>query len=406
VNILFLTTALPYPLHSGAAIRTFNLIKSIAKRYRITFVAFGNPLQEKDNIKVLKKICADVKVIPLKSTKVAPLCILTRSIFSNKPYTIAKYSSRNMKNLLKGFLKNGNIDMIHCDHLHMAQYVQDVTSIPKIIDEHNIETDIAKRFIKHNSSLIKRVSVFLLQYRKLLKYEPSVCKHFNRCLTVSELDKAYIEKMAPEAQVRVIPNGVDLDYFKSQDKETPQKALVFTGAMDWIANEDAMLYFCNDILSLVKVKIPDIKLYIVGRNPSAKAQKLSKGRTDVIITGKVKDVRPYIVKSSVYIVPLRIGGGSRLKILEALAMKKAVVSTSVGCEGLNVSHEKNIIVADTPEAFARRTIGLLENKKLREQMGEAGRRLVEAQYGWDAISKRLCRIYDEVINGQKEVHSL
>jgi len=394
MNILFLSTKLPYPPLSGAKIRDFNLIKQISKKHKIILVSFIQDEKEKENLKFLKPYCQIIKVIKERG-KINLFISFVISLFSRKPFTIAKYYSPKMKQLIKKIFDDNKIDLIHCGHLHMAQYVENLKGMPKVLDEHNIEYFLIKRYIDKQKNIFKKAFVFLMQYLKLARYEPAIAQKFEHCLVVSEVDKRNLKMISSNASASVVPNGVDIDFYKkNEETKIEQNSLVFTGAMNWFPNEDAILYFYDEIWSHIKKEIDNLCLYIVGCNPSNKITNLSKQEKNIIVTGYVDDVRPYIAKSSVYIVPLRIGGGSRLKILEALSMGKAVVSTSIGCEGLNVTDNENILIADFPKEFARKTLILLRNKELCQKLGNNGRRLVESFYSWKNIYKKLDKIYD------------
>ncbi|HGE72140.1 TPA: glycosyltransferase, partial [Candidatus Poribacteria bacterium] len=193
-------------------------------------------------------------------------------------------------------------------------------------------------------------------------------------------------------------NGVDTDYFKPMDMKEDESQIVFVGSMDWQPNEDAVLYFCDQIFPLIKSDIPNVKFYIVGSNPTERVLKL-KNIDGVIVTGLVDDVRSYMSQSAVFVVPLRIGGGTRLKILQALAMKKAVVSTSIGCEGLGLKHNEHLLISDDPIEFAKSVTLLIKDRELRYGLGEKGRKLVEDQYDWKAISMKLDALYRKAIEG-------
>ncbi len=214
---------------------------------------------------------------------------------------------------------------------------------------------------------------------------------------MSEQDQEKLSSLCPGIAVEIVSNGVDLEYFKSEEVEQNEVSLVFTGSMDWQPNEDAVLYFCHHILPLIRTELPDVVFYIVGSKPSDGVLKLG-GREGVVVTGEVEDVRPYIAGATVYVVPLRIGGGTRLKILQALAMRKAVVSTSIGCEGLALRPNDHLLVADEPQQFAAHTVQLIKDRSLRDRLGENGGVLVQERYDWDAIVGRLDLLYRRLIS--------
>lgn len=399
MNILFLTTKLPYPPDSGGKIRDYNLFKEISKKHRVILLSFIEDEKERLNIEALEPLCKKIEVIREKNTsKLALFTMIFTNLFAEKPVTIAKYYSSEMQEKIRGIFSRDKIDLIHCSHLHMAQYVESIRNIPKVLDEHNVEFFLIKRYLKEQRNSIKKMLIFFLQYLKLERYESAIAQKFDHCLAVSDTDKKNLESIAPNAMVSIISNGVDIDFYEPQHTKAQPDTLVFTGAMDWFPNEDAMLYFFEKIWPLIKRDIKNVRFYIVGRNPSNKVLNLPRQETGIVVTGYVDDVRPYIARSSVYIVPLRIGGGSRLKILEAMAMGQAIVCTSIGCEGLEVTDDENILIADEPKEFAKKVVALLKDSGLRNKLGVNARRLVENKYSWDTIGKKLNEVYDKIVN--------
>lgn len=219
----------------------------------------------------------------------------------------------------------------------------------------------------------------------------------DRVLTVSETDRDAFAQVIDQQKLTVVPTGVDVSYFQPIPVEDRPNSLVFTGSMDWLPNEDAILYFAEAILPLIKRQCPDISLEVVGRNPSRKLQALAEAEKSIRLTGWVDDIRPFLSRGAVCIVPLRIGGGTRLKIFEAMAMGKAVVSTSVGAEGLPVQSGENILLADTPEAFSDAVVSLLNNSVQRKRLGASARNLVQEKYSWRKVAENFVRTLQQVV---------
>jgi len=219
----------------------------------------------------------------------------------------------------------------------------------------------------------------------------------DQVLTVSEADRDSFSPFVEPGKLTVIPTGVDLDYFQPMLVEEAANSLVFIGSMDWLPNEDAILYFVDSILPLIKQQCPEVSLEVVGRNPTRKLQALADREKNMRLTGRVEDIRPFVARGSICIVPLRIGGGTRLKIFEAMAMSKAVVSTSVGAEGLPVRTGENILLADTPHDFARCVVSLLRDPKARMRLGESARVLVQEKYSWSRVAESFARTLHDVI---------
>lgn len=396
MKILFITTALPYPLDGGAKIRTFNLVKNVAGKHKVTLLSFVDSKDEPGNISTLERYGFKVATVKRAShNKLALFFNLFYCFFKAKPFVIQKYCSSAMRNKITNLIGKQKFDIVQFEHLHMAQYLSLFKNTRAILAMHNIDSTIAERYYREEKNVFKKAYASL-QWKKLRKYESVMYTKFGICLTVSEKDKERLKQISPETNAAVIPNGVDTTYFDLSTEVSEPNSLIFTGMMNWLPNVDAMLYFHKHIFPLIEKDIADVKLYIVGRNPLAKLKELGKEH-NIVVTGAVDDIRPYVRRSSVVIVPLRIGGGTRLKILEAMSMGKPVVSTSIGCEGLEVVHRENIIVADTPSEFATNIIALLKGNIPISQFGENGRNLVCERYEWKKIGQQLCCVYKDIV---------
>ena len=391
---------LPVPSDSGAKIRTFNLIKQLSVFAKVTLLTFD--FEGKKRVpEALQELGIDTVTLRA-SEKTNPFFL-----FSKKPFSIRKYYSIVLCQKIRELIVKDKYDLVHFDHIHTAQYINDINDIPSVIDEHNIEFKILERCVNPESNIFKKL-IFKQQASKMSKFEASIATEASCCLTVSELDKVELLKLAHNnVKVEIIPNGVDTDYFSSAQKTDnkllglKEDALVFTGSMDWLPNSDAVEYFCADILPLIWQKKPETKFYVVGKNPPEKIKKLGHKDKRIIITGMVSDVRPFIIKSKVFVVPLRIGGGTRLKILEALSMQKAVVSTTIGAEGIDIIDGRHILLADKPKDFSNKVISLLEDLELTNNLGKQGRKLVLEKYDWQIIGKSLLEIYRQIISNYR-----
>lgn len=401
MNILFLISQIPYPLDTGAKIRSYNLIKHLVQHHQITLVSFQNTTEDIQKVHALRNFCTDVKTIPRSDVNrtINKYGLLFLNLFSYYPYNIQKQYSRKMERVIANWTNEGKFDLLHCDSLQVSRNALSLNSLPKILTEHNLESVIFRRYCEKETNLIKKLYIYL-QWLKLRRYEEMACKSFDYCVACSEHDKKILSDMVDSQKIHVIPNGVDTEYFRPTNHHlslrtySPQpNSLIFTGSMDWLPNEDAMVYFTSCIFPLIKKKIPKVMLSIVGRNPTKKLKGLTKEDRSIEVTGRVDDVRPYIARSSVYVVPLRIGSGTRLKILEAMAMGKPVISTTIGCEGIEATPGENIMVADDPKDFAEKTVELLRDSELRQKIGRAGRLLVEERYDWQRIAKLLDHVW-------------
>jgi glycosyltransferase involved in cell wall biosynthesis len=258
---------------------------------------------------------------------------------------------------------------------------------PSVLFTHNVEAEIWRRHVETAANPIARTAL-TQQWQRMLRFEADALQRFDLVLGVSDADARTFERLYPGAlrtPVHVVQTGVDTAYFTPAEEASRRTHMVFTGSMDWLPNEDGMTYFCRDILPRIRQAEPDATLSIVGRAPTPAVKKLAE-IAGVEVTGRVDDVRPYIAKSAVYVVPLRIGGGTRLKIFEAMSMAKAVVSTTVGAEGLPVTSGRDVDIADEPARFAHAVVHLMRDVESRRAMEAAARRLVVERYDWSAVA--------------------
>ncbi len=398
MRILFIAPRLPVPADTGAKIRTLNIIKQIAQLgHTMDLVSFSFEDDDKNHISELKKYAKEVICVPMEDVSLAKK--IFHVLFNKLPFSIYKYYDKGMEETLKK-LKEKKYDIIHFDHLHTTHYRYLFEDTPCVVDEHNVEFKILQRCARVETNPIKK-TLYEFQAKKMMIYESQIIKEFDGCLAVSKNDKEILEEIAhSKVQIDVIPNGVDTAFFKSEEnseqKDNPM-SLVFTGSMDWLPNEDAVIYFCKKIFPLILKKKKDVTFYIVGKNPSAQVRGLKKLSEKIVVTGCVDDVRPYVEKSNIFVVPIRVGGGTRLKILEAMAMRKIVVSTSIGAEGIKYTKDQDIIIADEPEEFANAIFSVMERPEDQLRLiKESARELVCQTYDWKVVGQHLQNHYEKI----------
>lgn len=395
MKILILDEEFPYPLNSGKRLRTSNLTYELAKSNDVSYIAFGE--DESDSVKHFKsKNIHTIPVSPLNNKKsgFSFYLKLLANIFSPDPYIVTSHYSKEFEQKLNDEISKNRYDVLICEWTPYAQYVKNIIDVKSIIVAHNIESDIWKRYYENETNPLKKFYVGL-QYKKVLEFEKQCFKWVNGATAVSSIDASFIEKLNLPYEPAVIENGVDTDFFQPSNSPLVKNRLVFTGSMDWRPNQDAAEFFAHDILPLLKKSVPDIEAYFVGRNPPPHIEQLN-NIDGIVITGMVDDVRTYIAEASLYIVPLRIGGGSRLKILEAMSMQKPIVSTSIGAEGLEVTDKENILIANKPQEFCDTILQALENKELCQRIAQRGYELVHNTYKWSSISKKLNQYLSEI----------
>jgi polysaccharide biosynthesis protein PslH len=393
MKVLVIDEEIPFPPNSGKRIRTYNLLAPLAARHEIVFVCRYHEGAENDRHGFERCGIKPIVVpdpIPKKS---GPnfYASLARNIVSKYPYVVASHYSRILRQKVSELLDNGHFDLIHCE---WTPYLVNVPrcNIPLVVDAHNVESTIWRRYFLNEKNPVRKMYIYL-QSKKMERFEGTFLASASRVIAVSENDRAEVIRW--QGKCSVIENGVDIDYFCPNGSAAVPHSLVFCGGLDWRPNVDAVIYFLDEIWPIVSKNYPRCTLTLVGRNPVPNQLEYVLRAKGVRLTGTVADVRPYIRNSSVVIVPLRIGSGSRLKILEAFAMGKPVVSTSVGAEGLRVRDEQEILLADTPDKFAERVSRLFEDNRLGDRLGREGRRLVEKEYQWKMLSEKLESLWQE-----------
>jgi sugar transferase (PEP-CTERM/EpsH1 system associated) len=406
-KILFLTSQLPYPPHQGGAIRTYNMIVNLAPRHEIHLLSFAHSPDDLERAAPLHPYCQTIEVVPVPWR--SGLKRLLTTLFSPLPDMALRLPSAQFRRKLAARLGGERFDVVQVESIEMAPYamgdagweMDDTQDRPLwVFDDYNAEYVLQQRAfetdVRHPRRWIGALYSFI-QWQKLRRYEAAVCQRVDQVIAVSEADKEILilQELGPGVEVTVIPNGVDTRAYDPEQTYAlvlEPHSVVFTGKMDFRPNIDAVLWFCHQVLPLIKTQVPDVHFYIVGQRPPQRLRPLAEDPA-VTLTGYVDDVRPYIAGAGVYVVPLRIGGGTRLKIMEAMALGKAIVSTSLGCEGYPVTSGRELVIADTPQDFARCVVELLGDAQRREELGRAGRRFVEERYDWRAIVPRLERVY-------------
>lgn len=404
MKILWLNAGLLLPLDKGGKLRTWHLMRHLATRHEISYLSFADTSQTAADRDGMRAVASHLVTIPRTDPpKASPrfYADAARYIVDSVPYAVAKYRSQRFATALQRMLAADQFDAIVCDFLPPVVNLPEQLPCPAILFTHNVEAEIWRR---HAETAANPAARFLLtqQWRRMLRFEQQALARFDLILAVSDADRRTFERLYPgvlKAPAHVVQTGVDTGYFAPVPTPPMRRAhLVFTGSMDWLPNEDGMLYFVRDILPLIRQAEPDTTLSIIGRAPTPAVRRLA-AEAGIEVTGRVDDVRPHVAAGTVYVVPLRVGGGTRLKIFEAMSMAKAVVSTTIGAEGLPVTSGRNVVIADEPAAFADAVVQLIRNGDARRRLEQEARRLVVDHYDWSAVAsefedalERLCRV--------------
>jgi len=407
LKILVLTPQFPYPPHQGTTIRNYNLISFLAERHAVHLLSFGDPGRSQDT--PLHNLCPRVQVV--SPTQRAKRQRLTGLFLSRLPDMAQRLPSPQFRSALAATLEREDPDVVQVEGIELAQYLFQAAAErgpgrqrPLLVfDDHNAEYVLQQRAFETDIRRPRRwigAAYSFVQWQRLRDYERRACLAADRVVAVSDTDAMALRQLEPSLSPAVVPNGVDMAFYTAPSptldaRQAPgPNDLVFTGKMDFRPNVDAVSWFVQEVLPQLRLKNPESRFWIVGQNPHPRLAALA-NHPGVVVTGWVEDVRPYIAAAGVYVVPLRIGGGTRLKVLEAMAMGKAIVSTRLGCEGFDLAPDRELALADTPPEFVSAVLALLGDAGRREQMGRAARRFAESRYDWSAIGPRLEKVYAE-----------
>lgn len=401
MNLLFLTPDLPYPTDQGAAMRNWGMISGLARKHRVSLLTFAS---SNENVhSTLLATCARVEIIPTPARNTTDR--VRTMLFSTRPDMADRLASDEFRNRLLQIIREERFDAIHVEGLELASYIR--TMIPRkhktpspmlIFDAHNAETLIQKRaFLTdlRNPSRWPAALYSLLQFPRLQRFEREICASVDKVLCVSQEDASILNGLKTGVNPVLVPNGIWLSDYETphQAATIPHCSLVFSGKMDYRPNVDAAIWFAHEIFPRIREEqMGEAEFVIVGKDPVERVRRLEQ-ESNITVTGAVADVRPYMAASTVYVAPLRMGGGTRFKIMEAMALQSAVVTTKVGMEGFNVMNGRELIIADSPSEQAEQILYLLDDQERRKQLGQAARIFVEQTCDWSIILSAVENLY-------------
>jgi sugar transferase (PEP-CTERM/EpsH1 system associated) len=398
VRILTLISKFPWPLTDGAVIRDFNLLREAARHHDVFLLCFLFKPTDREHFDALKPFCKKIVGLDLVRPRWRTLVHAAQSLITARPFITREYWRPEMARALERFVDEQRIDAIHSHFLHMSQYVGHRRNAAFVHDAHNLEHVLWQRMERTTSNLPKRAFIHS-QYGKLVRLQQDVARASEKCVVLSDEDRAEYQRICPEADITTVPNGADVEYWTPGENGAEPSSILYFGNLSWPPQADAAIYFHDKILPLVRQRVPDVKFYIAGQNPPEAVKALASDC--VIVTGFVPDMRQYIARASVVVMPLRAGAGTKHRVFQALCMKKPVVCTAVAAEGIALTHGETAMIADDPETFANATISLLQNAALRQRLGERGRQLVLDRYDWRAIYERLEEVFQEAVRKRK-----
>jgi sugar transferase (PEP-CTERM/EpsH1 system associated) len=380
MNILYLAHRIPYPPNKGDKIRSFHQIRYLSHKHTVHLACLVDEPEDLRYINDLEKYCSSVEAV--YRSKTAARTSALWALPTQRPLSVASFYSRELQQRIAHRLRSEKFDRIFVFSSTMAEYVRHVTEIPKIIDFVDADSEKWRLYADYHPFPLSQI--YRLEADRLARYERDVAQAFAHAIFISEQEANVLEGVIDKRSISVIPNGIDLDYF-TPDEELMSRChgafIVFTGAMDYFPNVDAVRYFCRAIFPLIREVEPEAQFYIVGRHPMRQVRALAY-QPHVIVTGSVPDVRPYLATARVAVAPLRIARGVQNKILEAMAMGLPVVGTREAFQGLQATSTDGIRIADDPQHFAGEVMALLENRDLQRRCSQQARQYVRRSYRW------------------------
>jgi polysaccharide biosynthesis protein PslH len=396
LRILWVKAGKLLPVDTGGKIRSYNLLRHLARIHNVTFLSYYGGRRDSDYEAEIKRELPEAETIytgGLDGSALAQFADYLRLVFKAAPFAVSKFTHPEVQRLVADLIKNRKFDVAVCDFLSASLNFPQTLATPTVLFQHNVETALWQRLAKTESNPAKRIA-YKLEASKMAKYERVTLRRFHHIIAVSEQDRQQMLAMDSSLSISVVPTGVDTTKYSAAPPSTADPPrIVFLGSMDWEPNIDAVAHFCRDIFPRVHTQFPSAIFQIVGRNPHPSVKQLASESVEV--TGTVPSVAEYLHAATLVVVPLRIGGGTRLKIFEAMATGRAIVSTTIGAEGLAVQNGRDLILADNATAFAEAILLLLSDASLRHTMEPAAARLA-AQYDWSNIVRQFDQVLQDV----------
>jgi glycosyltransferase involved in cell wall biosynthesis len=400
VKILWLSHLVPYPPTGGALQRAFHLLRHAAERHEVHLLALHQPrllptaAELADAVGALSRVCASVRVFPLlaERSRLHRSVAAARSAFGAAPFDTVWLHSTRLEAAVAEWRRDPEVALVHVDTIGLWQYVDGWAHTPLVLGHHNVESALIARRAAQEPTRWRRV-LLRRDARKLAALEARAAPRAAVNIVVSRLDSDRLGTVAPGATIEIVGNGVDPDYWQPPHEPGPRGTLIFAGTLGWYPNRDALEFLLAEIWPALLATRADRRLIVVGRDPGPAARAAAAADTRVEVSGFVPDVRPFLRAAGIYVCPIRVGGGTRLKVLDALAMAKPLVATAVAVEGLDLEEGVHYLRADTAAEFVAQIDRLERSSALRQSLGAAGRQLVVDRYDWRAIGRQLDAAY-------------
>ena len=393
MRLLFLTPRLPFPPNRGGEITVFNFLRVLSRTHEVSLVSFYDRPEERGHRAQLERYCRQVELVQ-RPGKIAPR-VVARTLLGTRSYAVERHASGAFAAAVRRVVARVDPDVVQLETFLMGQYLPDVGERPTVLDMHNVTWLIWERTVRVSTPWLRLP--LAIQARRVRRDEISVCRAVDVCAPVSDADLAELRRaVGDEIRSVVVTPGVDCDLFTPVAPGTRGAEILFVGSMSYPPNIDGVEYFCRDILPRIAVSVPEVRLTIVGAHPPASIARLADDPR-IRVTGFVPDVRPYYEAAAAAVVPLRVGGGIRMKILEGLALGVPMVSTSIGAEGLGLAHGRELLLADEPDAFAAAVVNLIADADLRSRLSAQARDAAVRRFSWEAVGRRLTGIYESLV---------
>ena len=403
MHILFLSQVLPYPVDAGPKMRSYFVLRHLAQKHEVTLLTFVRDTDQPQNIAHLDKFCHAVHTVPMYRSRLRDVKFLMQSLLTDKPFLIVRDQTPAMTDKVRQLVRSKRFDAIHVDQLWMAQYaltaVQDIAPPPKLIlDQHNAVHLIPKRLADGETHPLKQ-RLLAREARLLTTYESEICRRFDHVVWVTEEDHLAVEALSKtntngQMPSTVIPICADPTQIKPVAHTANKQRITFLGGLHWPPNAQGITWFAKHVFPQVRAEMPEAILTVIGKNPPTGLDE-----EGIEVTGYVADLMHYLIETAVFIVPLHAGGGMRVKILDAWSWKLPIVSTTIGAEGMDVQHEKNILIADTAQTFAEAVVSILKDTTLAQLLGQNGRQTILEKYDWRTVYSAWDEVYQTVYSG-------
>ncbi|MEX2575826.1 MAG: glycosyltransferase family 4 protein [Halofilum sp. (in: g-proteobacteria)] len=406
-RVLWLSSLVPYPPKGGVLQRSYNLLRETARYHDVDLLAFnqralmrayypgGSEEGLADARRVLSGLCRRMEFVDIPSDRISggKHLLALGSLLTRDPYTVNWQKSARFARLCREWAENGQYDLVHLDMITLGSYRELFGDTPVTLGHHNVESHLLQRRAENTANPITRW-YFAQEGRRLARYEQEQCSRYALNITCSELDRERLHEITPESRTEVIPNGVDLEYFRPHDGAEQPDRLIFAGMLNWLPNRRAVEYIAHELWPRIKASRPDACIDIVGPNPPESVLALARQDRNFVVHGYVDDVRPYIDAAAVYLCPIKDGGGTKLKLLDAFAMRKAVVADPISCEGIEVEDGKHVILASEPDEYVAAIERLLTDASERARVGHSAQEFVQRNYSFAVIGRSLAEHFD------------